>query len=188
MTRLRELHILGFAGSLRKLSYNRGLIAAARELAPADMRIEIWDIAEIPLYNGDVEAAGDPPPVVSFKAAMRSADALLIATPEYNYGIPGVAKNAIDWASRPARQSPLNGKPVGIMGASPGMAGTARAQLQLRQAFTFTDSYCMPQPELLVARAAEKFDAQSRLTDQKTRELLGAFLLALSAWTRRFVT
>lgn len=180
------IRVVAFAGSLRKGSYNRALLVAAQAEAPPGMTIELFDIAEIPLYDADVEAAGDPPPVVAFKSAIRAADGLLIATPEYNHGVPGVTKNAVDWASRPARQSALNAKPVGILGASPGMTGTARGQSQLRQAFGFTNSYCMPQPEILVFRAHEKFDAAGRLTDAKTRELLGGYLVAFSDWVRRF--
>ena len=137
------------------------------------MTIEIFDLDGIPLYNADVEAEGDPEQVAAFKEAIRAADAVLIATPEYNHGVPGVTKNAIDWASRPPKDAPLGGKPVGIIGASPGITGTARGQSQLRQAFEFTDSYCMPQPEILVYRAHEKFDDEGRLTDERTRAYLG---------------
>ena len=149
-----SVHILGFAGSLRQDSYNRALLRAARELAPEGMIVDVFDLAPIPLYNADVEAQGDPDPVAAFKRAIQQADAVLIATPEYNHGVPGVTKNAIDWASRPPRNAVLSGKPVGIMGASPGITGTARGQSQLRQAFEFTNSYAMPQPELLVFRGA----------------------------------
>ena len=186
MSHSPSIHVLAFAGSLRKGSYNRALLAAAQAEAPAGMTIEIFDIAGIPLYNADVESEGDPKPVAAFKAAIGAADALLIATPEYNHGVPGVTKNAVDWASRPARQSPLDAKPVGILGASPGMTGTARGQSQLRQAFAFTNSYWMPQPEILVFRAHEKFDGEGRLTDAKTRELLGKYLAAFAAWAGRF--
>jgi chromate reductase, NAD(P)H dehydrogenase (quinone) len=179
------IKVLGFAGSLRTGSLNRALLRAAKELAPGGMTIEIFDLIDVPLYNGDVEAAGDPPGVVAFKDAIRAADAVLFVTPEYNHGVPGVMKNAVDWASRPPRGAPLNGKPVGIIGASPGQVGTARAQSQLRQAFEFTNSYVMPQPEILVFRASEKFDAQGNLTDEKTREFLGKYLIALHAWTLR---
>ncbi|HKI03903.1 MAG TPA: NADPH-dependent FMN reductase [Thermoanaerobaculia bacterium] len=182
----RNLNILAFAGSLRKGSYNRALVRAALEVAPAGMTISIFDIDTIPLYNGDVEAAGDPEGVARFKQAIREADGLLIATPEYNHGVPGVTKNAIDWASRPPRQAPLDRKPVAILGASPGITGTARGQSQLRQAFEFTNSYCMPQPEILVYKAHEKFDAEGRLTDEKMREFLGKFLVAFGEWARRF--
>ncbi len=180
------LSILGFAGSLRRASYNRALIAAAQSLAPESMRITIHDLIDVPLYNGDIEAAGDPPGVVAFKQAIAAADGVLIATPEYNHGVPGVVKNAIDWASRPARGAPLGGKPVGLIGASPGQTGTARGQSQLRQAFEFTNSYCMPQPEILVFRAHEKFDAAGNLTDEKTAQYLRAYLEAFAAWVARF--
>ena len=175
-----------FAGSLRAGSYNRALLRAAIETAPEGMTIEIVDIAAIPLYDADLEAVGMPEPVAALKRAIAAADGLLIATPEYNHGVPGVTKNAIDWASRPPRESPLNRKPVGIVGASPGMVGTARGQSQLRQAFEFTNSYCMPQPQVLVARAHEKFDADGRLIDEKTREHLAKFLIAFADWIRIF--
>src|SRR4051794_21022536 len=183
----RSLRVLAFAGSLRTGSFNRSLVRAARELAPPDVTIDAFDLSGVPLYNGDVEAEGDPEPVAAFKQAIRGADALLIATPEYNHGVPGVMKNAIDWASRPPPQAPLDAKPVGILGASPGLTGTARGQSQLRQAFEFTNSFCMPQPEVLVFRAHEKFDAGGRLTDEKTREVLGRYLVALAAWTGHFL-
>lgn len=181
----QQIRVLGIAGSLRAGSLNRALLHAARELAPDLMRIEISDLAGIPLYNADVEAAGDPPAVAAFKDAIRAADAVLMATPEYNHGVPGVMKNAVDWASRPPRSAPLNGKPVGIVGASPGMTGSARGQSQLRQAFEFTNSYCMPQPEVLVFRAHEKFDADGRLTDAATADFLKAYLAAFAEWTLR---
>lgn len=165
---------------------NRALLRAAVKLAPAGLAIDMFDLNDVPLYNGDVEAAGDPPGVAAFKDAIRAADAVLFVTPEYNHGVPGVMKNAVDWASRPARNAALNGKPVGIIGASPGQTGTARGQSQLRQAFEFTNSYCMPQPEVLVFRANEKFDPQGELTDAKTAEFLGKYLEALRDWTLRF--
>jgi chromate reductase len=179
---VQTLRVLGFAGSLRASSYNRALLRAAQELAPPGMQIEIFDLIDVPLYNGDVEQRGDPAPVAAFKTAIRSADALLIATPEYNHGVPGVLKNAIDWASRPPRDAPLGGKLVAIIGASPGMTGSARGQTQLRQAFNFTNSYAMLQPEILVARAHEKFDEAGRLTDETTRTFLGRFLTSFRAW------
>lgn len=179
------IRILAFAGSLRRASYNRALLAAAQDLVPAGMRIEIFDLAQIPLYNADIEAQGDPEPVVGFKRAIGAADAVLIATPEYNHGVPAVTKNAVDWASRPARSAVLNGKPIGIIGASPGMTGSARGQSQLRQAFEFTNSYAMPQPELLVFRAHEKFDADGRLTDRVTSDLLAKYLEAFAQWVLR---
>ncbi len=179
------INVAGFAGSLRKASFNRALLRAAVELAPAGMTIEVLEIRGIPVYDADVEAEGDPAPVAEFKRAVDAADGLLIATPEYNYGVPGVTKNVIDWASRPPRKSVLDGKPVAVMGATPGMWGTARGQAQLRQAFTFTNSYAMQQPEILVARAGEKFDAGGRLVDDTTREYLAKFLVAFAAWIER---
>ena len=179
------LRILSFAGSLRRASYNRSLLRAAQELAPEDMRIHIFDLIDIPLYNGDVEAEGDPPGVAKLKQAIRDADGILMATPEYNHGVPAVMKNAVDWASRPPAGAPLGGKPVAIMGASPGITGSARGQSQLRQAFEFTNSFAMPQPELLVFKAHEKFDAEGRLTDEATRRHLAKFLAAFSGWITR---
>jgi chromate reductase len=177
--------VAGFAGSLRKASFNRALLRAAVELAPDGMTIEVLDIGDIPVYDADVEARGDPAPVAEFKRGIARADGLLVATPEYNHGVPGVTKNAIDWASRPPRESVLDGKPVAVMGATPGMGGTARGQAQLRQAFTFTNSIAMMKPEILVARAGEKFDDQGRLVDETTREYLGKFLVAFAAWIER---
>jgi chromate reductase, NAD(P)H dehydrogenase (quinone) len=182
----RPVRILGFAGSLRQGSYNRALLRAASELAPEDMLIEIFDLLQIPLYNADVEARGDPEPVAAFKQAIRQADAVLMVTPEYNHGVPGVMKNAVDWASRPPRSAVLSVKPVAIIGASPGVTGTARGQSQLRQAFELTNSYAMPQPELLVYRANEKFDTEGKLIDETTREHLRKFLEAFRAWTLQF--
>src|SRR5213594_1904404 len=139
------MRVCGIAGSLRKGSYNRSLLRAAVEVVPAGLEIAVFDrLADIPLYDADVEARGDPEPVAALKAAIREADALLVVTPEYNYGVPGVLKNAIDGASRPPTGSVLNGKPAAIMGASPGRTGTARAQLALRQSFVFTQTLVMP--------------------------------------------
>lgn len=179
--------VLGVAGSLRAGSFNRSLLRAAIELVPAGMEIQAFEgLGEIPPYNADVEAAGDPAPVAAWKDAIRGADALLFVTPEYNYGVPGVLKNAYDWASRPPGQSPLNRKPAAIMGVSGGNSGTARAQLALRQSFVFTETYGMLRPEILVPRGAEKFDAEGRLTDDRTREAIRKFLAAFGLWIERF--
>ena len=186
MTDATPVRVLGFAGSLRKASLNRALLRAAVELAPPGMELTTFDLDDVPLYNGDVEAAGDPPGVAAFKQAIASADAVLMVTPEYNHGVPGVMKNAVDWASRPPRGAVLSGKPVGVIGASPGATGTARGQSQLRQAFEFTNSYCMPQPEILVFRAGDKFDAEGKLTDEPTRTFLGKYLEALMVWALKF--
>jgi chromate reductase len=178
--------ILGIAGSLRRASFNRSLLAAAVELAPDGMAIEIFDLAEIPLYNADVEAEGVPEPVARLKERIRASDGVLMATPEYNHGVPAVMKNAVDWASRPPADAVLGRKPVGIIGASPGITGSARGQSQLRQAFEFTNSFCMPQPELLVFKAHEKFDAEGRLVDEATRTHLIRYLAAFQAWVALF--
>jgi chromate reductase len=178
--------VIGIAGSLRERSYNRALLRAACELSPPTMTIEVWDrLREIPPYDADVEARGDPEPVAALKHAIRAADALLVVTPEYNYSVPGVLKNAIDWASRPPGKSVLNGKPAAIMGATPGQTGTARAQLQLRQSFVFTETLALLRPEVLVNRAAEKFDERGSLVDEKTRGHVRSLLEALVAWTAR---
>lgn len=180
------IRVLGIAGSLRQGSYNRGLLRAAQELAPDGMVIDSWErLGEIPPFDADLEARGDPEPVVDLKRAITGADALLIATPEYNYGVPGVLKNAIDWASRPPGKSPLGGKPAAIMGATPGQTGTARAQLALRQSFIFTATLALLRPEVLVNRAGDKFDGEGNLTDESTREFVRRLLEALAAWTER---
>jgi chromate reductase len=180
-----EIRILGFAGSLRRASYNRGLIRAATESAPAGIIIDVFDLNGVPLYNQDVEDAGEPAAVVSLKAAIARSDALLVATPEYNHGIPGVLKNAIDWASRPRATSPLRDKPVAVMGASPGRGSTARAQAQLRDAFVFTGACVMPLPELMVGAAREHFDEDGNLTDSAVRAALADLVEALRVWTVR---
>jgi chromate reductase len=188
VTAARVFNVVGFAGSLRRGSYNRALLRATTELAPPALRIVIHDLDGIPLYNGDVEAAGAPSSVVQLRDAIRQAHGLLIATPEYNHGVPGVLKNAIDWLSRPPRDNSLNGKVAAVMGASPGITGTARGQSQLRQAFVFTNTYALLQPEVLIARAHEKFDADGRLVDQATRDFLATFLQRFADLIARFTS
>jgi chromate reductase, NAD(P)H dehydrogenase (quinone) len=180
-----QIKILGFAGSLRQASYNRGLIRAAAALAPQGITLEVYDLADIPLYNQDLEDAGEPASVVAFKRAIEKADALLVATPEYNHGMPGVLKNAFDWASRPRVSSPLRDKPIAVTGASPGRGSTARAQAQLREAAVFTGACVMPLPELLVGSAASLFDHQGNLVDPETRAALVELVEALRAWAIR---
>jgi chromate reductase, NAD(P)H dehydrogenase (quinone) len=175
------MRILGIAGSLRESSYNRALLRAARELLPEGVELVEHDLRDLPFYDGDVEAAGDPDSVVAFKEAIREADALLIATPEYNRGVPGVLKNAIDWASRPPLGSPLTGKPVAIMGASTGRGGTARAQEQLRSALEFSRANVLEQPEVLVPEAFMRFDEQGELVDGGVRAELAELLDTLVA-------
>jgi chromate reductase len=180
------MEVLGFAGSLRRGSYNRALLRAAIELAPAEMAIDVFDLGSIPPYDADLDADGARPQAVeTFKRRIREADALLIATPEYNYSTSGVLKNAVDWASRPASGSPLDGKPVALMGASGGDSGTARAQLALRQSFVFTNTFALNKPEVLVRRAHERFDAELRLTDEATRRFVRQLLEALVAWAAK---
>jgi chromate reductase len=183
---MEDLRVVGIAGSLRQASYNRALLRAAQELAPERLKIDIHDLAGIPLYNEDVEAAGVPQAVADLRQAIAAADGLLIATPEYNHGVPGVMKNAFDWLSRPPRKSVLQGKPTAIMGSTPGTTGTARGQSQLRQSFVFTDTPAMLQPEVLVGRAHERFDDEGRLTDQKVRDYLIKYLEHFIAWIERF--
>ena len=184
----RAFTVVGFAGSLRRGSYNRALLRAATELAPPALHIVVHELDGIPLYNGDIEAAGAPPSVMQLRDAIRQADGLLIATPEYNHGVPGVLKNTIDWLSRPPHGSALDGKVAALMGASPGMTGTARGQSQLRQAFVFTNTYALLQPEVLVGRAHEKFDADGRLVDQATRDFLATFLQHFAKLIARFTS
>ena len=176
---------MAFAGSLRRRSYNRALIEAARQLVPAGMSIDQIEIGDLPFYNADVEAEGDPDSVAAFKAALQDANGVLIATPEYNDGIPGVLGNALDWASRLPGRAPLTGKPVALMGATPSLLGTARAQLHLRQVLNHIQARSLPPPELLVAQAHLKFDSALRLTDPAARQILEALLQRFSRWIAR---
>ncbi len=182
-----QLTILGIAGSLRRASLNRSVLRAAQSLAPADATLEIFDLAGIPPYNGDDEG-NLPARVVELKARVRAADAILMVTPEYNYSIPGVLKNAIDWGTRPHGDNSWQGKPVAVMGASPGMLGTGRAQYHLRQVFVALGMHPLNQPEVLIAKANERLDADGNLTDEKTRALIAKQLSTLVAWTRRLRT
>lgn len=180
----KRIAILAFGGSLRKASYNKALLRAALEVVPPDAELKVFEIDGIPIFNQDLE--GNPPQIVKdFKAQIRAADAILIATPEYNYSIPGFLKNAIDNASRPYGDNAFAGKPVAIMGASVGMLGTARAQYHLRQSCVFLDMYPLNQPEVMVPFAQDKIDSNGRLTDGKTREKIKELLEALVAWTRK---
>ncbi len=181
------VRVLGIAGSLRVGSYNRALLRAAWEQAPQGMQIELYDIAPIPFYNADVEARGDPEPIVAFKAAIRAADALLIATPEYNHGVPGVLKNALDWGSRPHRTSPLDCKPAALLGATAGRGSTFQAQAQVREALVYAGSCTLSQPELSLSLAGAAFDDPlhpTHLTDAETRSALGELLDAFAEWVR----
>jgi chromate reductase len=182
-----SIRVAGIVGSLREGSLNKGLLKAAVELAPSGMEISIYTgLGDIPPYNDDVFQKGAPAPVADFKSFIGGADAMLISTPEYNYGVPGVLKNAVDWASRPAGKSVLNRKPAAIMGCSPGLGGTIRAQHAIRQSFVFTETYVMVQPEIKIPSAAPLFDPAGKLTDETTRQHLKKFLEAFAVWIARF--
>jgi chromate reductase len=181
------LVILGFAGSLRQGSYNRATLRAARELTPEGSRIDTFEIDDLPGFNQDKEK--DPPArVIEMKQRIRAADAILFVTPEYNYSVPGVLKNAIDWASRPYGDSAWDKKPVAIMGASVGSLGTARAQYHLRQIFVFLNMYPVNQPEVMISSAHERFDKEGNLTDEQSKKLIRKLLEELVDWTRRLST
>ncbi len=181
----QHLNVLGIAGSLREGSYNRALLQAAQELAPDNMTIAIFDLADIPIYNADDDGSEKPEPVERLKAAIAEADALLVATPEYNHGIPGVLKNALDWASRPARRSPMAGKPAAIMGAATGRWGTIRAQIHLRAVLRAMNTPVVLSPEVLVQGVREKFDQDGRLVDETTRRFVRELLDNLAELTLR---
>jgi chromate reductase len=177
------LRVLGIAGSLRRGSYNAALLRAAAELAPPGLEVIIFPLlGELPLYNGDLDVGDGPEPVAALRRALRETDALLITTPEYNFGIPGVLKNALDWASRPPQTTALHGMPAGIMGAATGLVGTARAQLALRQAFVFTQTHPLSAPEVLVSKAQEKFDEGGQLRDEATRTVVRDYMERLRHW------
>lgn len=180
----QTVRILGFAGSLRKGSYNKALLRAAGEVAPKGAEVRTFDLEGIPPFSEDLES-NPPSKVKDFKAEIEAADALLIVTPEYNFSMPGVLKNAIDWASRPYGDNAFADKPVAIMGASVGTLGTARAQYHLRQSCVFLNMHPLNQPEVLVASAQDKIDSAGRLTDEKTRQKIADLLTALVAWTHR---
>ena len=177
-----KIKVLAFAGSLRKGSYNKALIRAAVDVAPVNVAIEVFDLEGMPLFNQEFEA-NPPPKVKEFKDKIRNADALLIATPEYNYSIPGVLKNAIDCASRPKADTPLEGKPVAIMSASTGRFGGARAQYHLRQSFIFLNMQPVNRPEVMLSDAPHNVDANGNVTNEQTRQLIMQLLEALAAWT-----
>ncbi len=179
------IRVAGLVGSLREASYNRGLLRAAMEVQPDGMEIVDVDLRGLPMYDEDLETAGDPPEVTAFKAAVGGADALLFVTPEYNYSIPGVLKNAIDWGSRPSGKVPMMRKPVAVMGCSTGPVGTRRAQLHLRSIFTALDLWDVKKPEITLAKASGLFDESGALTDEGAREQVRVLLVGLGEWTRR---
>ena len=180
------LLILGIAGSLRDGSYNRAALNAAQALVPEGATIETFDIKGLPGFSQDDEAT-PPSQVVELKQRIRAADAILFVTPEYNYSVPGVLKNAIDWASRPYGDSAWSKKPVAVMGASVGTLGTARAQYHLRQMFVFLNMYAVNQPEVMISQAHKHFDDQGNLTDEVAKKLIKLLLEELIALTRKMV-
>ncbi|GAA4004445.1 NAD(P)H-dependent FMN reductase [Deinococcus rubellus] len=185
MTQSGTVRILGIAGSLRRNSFNCALLADAQELQPGGVTVETFYLAPLPMYDQDLDTETAPPAVQAFRDALWATDALLIATPEYNHGVPGVLKNALDWASRPPQHQPLRGLPVAMMGATPSMWDTACAQAHLRQVLVFPSALVLPPPEVLVANAGSKFDAEGRLADDTTRTFFHGLLVALADWTRQ---
>lgn len=173
----QPLQVIGISGSLRKGSFNSMALRAACSLAPQDMQIEIAQIRDIPLYDEDLRAQGEPLVVAALKERLRAADAVLIVTPEYNFSLPGPLKNAIDWVSRPPAQ-PFDGKVVAIMGASTGQVGTARAQYDLRKMMVCLNAFTVNKPEVFIREAAGKFDKDGRLTDEATAKAIGDLLLS----------
>src|ERR1700683_2957967 len=184
MSDARSISVLGICGSLRKGSFNRATLNTAIELKPPGMTVTVADISQIPLYNEDVRAQAFRPPVETLRQQIKAADALLFACPEYNYSMTGVMKNAIDWASRPPDQ-PFAGKPIAILGAAAGMAGSWRAQMNLRASCVFLDMHPLNKPEVLIFQAQNKFDAAGKLTDDVARGLIGDLMAALLRWTRQ---
>jgi chromate reductase len=178
------MKVLGISGSLRRASVNTMALHACVQLAPADMVITPYDIRDIPMYDGDLEAAGMPAPVAALRAAIASADAVLLVTPEYNGSVPAVLKNAIDWASRPPSQ-PFNEKPVAILGVSPGALGTIRAQLHLRQILSNINAMVLNAPQVLIGGSGQKFDADGQLIDEGTRKFVGHLLTGLEVWAAK---
>jgi chromate reductase len=180
------IKVLAISGSLRKASFNTLALRAAAELAPEGMEIMLFDgLRDIPLYDDDIRAgAGYPAPVAALRAAVKAADAVLLASPEYNFSISGVLKNAIDWISRPPEQA-FDGKPVAIMGAATGLLGTARAQYDLRKMLGGLNAHLLNKPEVMISQAATRFDATGRLTDEATRALVAQQMIALRDWTLR---
>jgi chromate reductase, NAD(P)H dehydrogenase (quinone) len=179
----KPIRILGIAGSLRRKSYNRAALRAAQQLVPPDTVLDVFELDGIPVFSEDDERQ-PPPKVVEFKKRIREAYAILFVTPEYNYSIPGVLKNAIDWASRPYGDSAWTDKQAAIMGASVGTLGTARAQYHLRQVFVFLNVHAVNQPEVMIGNAAQNFDAEGNLTNETTKNLIRQLLTNLVARTR----
>ncbi|MCX5538302.1 NAD(P)H-dependent oxidoreductase [Paraburkholderia sp. CNPSo 3076] len=180
----KTINVIALSGSLRKASTNTALLRAAQEVAPEGMTLEIVGLGDLPFYNEDVEKAGMPVAVVTLSEKIRRADAVLLATPEYNFSFSGVLKNALDWLSRPPGASALAGKPAAIVGAGAGL-GTARAQAHLRQVCQALDMLTLNKPEVLVTQTWTRFDAQGQLTDAQTREVLTGFMARFGDWIER---
>ena len=188
---MSPVRLLGIVGSLRRTSNNRALLRALGECLPPDgsATLTIYDglgagLGDLPLFNSDITV--EPDGVTALKHAILEHDGVVFATPEYNYSIPGVLKNALDWASRPVATSPMRGKPVGLIGAASGMSGSMRAQYHLRQILVFSDAPTLAQPEVLIPRAHERFDKDGTLTDESTRELLRKFAVAMVTHVLRY--
>jgi chromate reductase, NAD(P)H dehydrogenase (quinone) len=179
-----KVAILGISGSGRKGSYNRALLEAAKQLLPKDATLEVVDVSRLPLYNQDLEH-DLPEAVKELKKKIRSADAILIATPEHNYSITAVLKNAIEWGNRPPRDASWSGKPAAVISASSGLRGGVRAQLHLRQIMIDLNMYPINRPLLLVANAKDKFDDNLKLTDEESLQTLQEVLHSLVKWTRK---
>jgi chromate reductase len=178
------MKMLGVSGSGRKGSYNWGLLEAAKEVLPDNTTLEIFDVSRFPLYIQDHER--DPPAEVRlFKEKIRHADAILFATPEHNYTVTAVLKNAIEWGNRPGGDNSWNGKPAAIVSASSGPRGGARAQLHLRQILVDLNMYAINQPQLMLARAQDSFDSDLKLKDTQARETLKTILQTLVSWTEK---
>src|SRR3954465_3553759 len=176
--------VLAICGSLRKASYNMAALRVAIAQKPSHMTVEVADISQIPPYNEDVRQQGFPPPVETLRRQIAAADALLFACPEYNYSMSGVLKNAIDWASRPPDQ-PFAGKACAIIGAAAGMAGSARAQYDLRRSCVFLDMHPLNKPEVLIGQAQTKFDDQGKQNLEAARGFVRDMMAALDRWLRR---
>jgi chromate reductase len=185
MSQDRPLALVSICGSLRQGSFNAAVQRSLPELAPAGMTIAaLSGIGEMPLYNADLQAQGFPKPVTDMAEAIRKADGVIICSPEYNYSVPGVLKNAIDWISRLPEQ-PFAGKPVLIQSASPGIIGGARMQYHLRQVMVFVEALVFNKPEVIIGQAQAKFDQNLKLADPTTRDLIKQQLAAFEQYVRR---
>ncbi len=178
------MQVLGICGSLRKGSYNAMALRAAQKLAPAGMEVRTADLRPIPMYDDDLRLAGEPGAVTELKAQVRAADAVLLVSPEYNFSVPGVLKNTLDWLSRPP-EPPFDGKVVGIMGASGGPLGTARGQYDLRKILVYMNTFTVNKPEVFIGNAQTKFDANGELTDAATAKFIADLLVAMQALKKR---